>query len=249
MLNNILKGIQAYFGVFGLISKLKLWKYFFVPMLISLITAIIIGVSAYGFSDTIANYVTSLLPDWANYSWVTTVFAIISNAGIITLGLILYKYIVLALSAPFMSPVSEKIETHLTGIENNTFRNTSFQQQLWRGIRLNIRNFLMELVLTVPILILNFLPLIGNISSTVLLFLLQSYYAGFGNMDYTLERHYNYAESSRFVRNHRGMAIGNGIVFLLFLFIPIVGVVLVLPLSVTAASTETVKRIQYQKSL
>ena len=91
-------------------------------MLISLITAIIIGVSAYGFSDTIANYVTSLLPDWANYSWVTTVFAIISNASIITLGLILYKYIVLALSAPFMSPVSEKIETHLTGIENNTFR-------------------------------------------------------------------------------------------------------------------------------
>ena len=98
MLNNILKGIQAYFGVFGLISKLKLWKYFFIPMLISLITAFIIGVSAYGFSDNIADYISSLLPSWADYSWVNKVFSVISNVVIISIGLILYKYIVLALS-------------------------------------------------------------------------------------------------------------------------------------------------------
>ena len=34
MLKNISLGIKAYFGAFSLISKLKLWKYFFVPILI-----------------------------------------------------------------------------------------------------------------------------------------------------------------------------------------------------------------------
>ena len=60
-------------------------------------------------------------------------------------------------------------------------------------------------------------------------------------MDYTLERHFEYKKSVAFVRKHRGIAIGNGIVFILFLFIPIIGVILVLPLSVTAASTKTLE--------
>ena len=101
----------------------------------------------------------------------------------------------------------------------------------------------MELLLTIPILLLGFIPIIG-LFSTVLLFLVQAYYAGFGNMDYTLERHFKYNESLQFVRNHRGLAIGNGIVFMLFLLIPIIGVILVLPLSVTAASIKTVEALQ-----
>ena len=74
--------------------------------------------------------------------------------------------------------------------------------------------------------------------------MVQSYYAGFGNMDYTLERHYNYKDSINFVRRNRGIAIGNGLVFIMFLLIPFIGVILVLPLSVTAASLSTVKLIK-----
>ena len=43
------------------------------------------------------------------------------------------------------------------------------------------------------------------------------------------------------VDKNKGFAIGNGIVFMLFLLIPIIGIILVLPLSVTAASTRTLK--------
>ncbi len=101
----------------------------------------------------------------------------------------------------------------------------------------------MELFFTIPILLVRFIPVIGIIS-TVFLFLVQSYYAGFGNMDYTLERHFKYGESLKFVRNHSGIAMGNGIVFMAMLFIPLVGIILVLPLSVTASTTETVKLLQ-----
>ncbi len=103
----------------------------------------------------------------------------------------------------------------------------------------------MELWLTVVILIISLIPIIGWFTS-LLLFFIQAYYAGFGNMDYTLERHYNYKESVSFVRKHRGIAVGNGIVFMLFLLIPVIGVILVLPLSVTAASTKTVEVLEFK---
>ena len=242
MIKNIALAIQAYFGAFGLISQLRLWKYFAVPMLISFFTAILIGVTAYGLSDTIGSHIARV---WV-WHWGKETVALISNIlgglFIVLIGLILYKHIIMALSAPFMSPVSEKIEKHLLGTLHGS-RNTTFAQQLWRGVRINIRNLSMELLLTIPILLWGLIPIIG-IFSTILLFFVQAYYAGFGNMDYTLERHFKYSESIQFVKNHRGLAIGNGIVFMFFLLIPIIGVILVLPFSVTAASVKTIEALQ-----
>ena len=106
-----------------------------------------------------------------------------------------------------------------------------------------MRNLVKELLITIPILLLKFIPVV-NIFSTVLLFLVQAYYAGFGNMDYTLERHFKYRESINFVGKNKGIAIGNGIVFMLFLLIPVIGIILVLPISVTAASKETVELLK-----
>jgi CysZ protein len=248
MFKNILKGLEAYSGSFALISKLKLWKYFAIPIAISVITALTIGLTAYSLSDNIGRFISGIWPWDFGKETFTSISTFIGAVAIIAIGLILYKHIIMALSAPFMSPVSEKIETHLTGVESHQHRKTSFQQQLWRGIRINIRNLGKELLITIPILLLKFIPII-NIFSTVLLFLIQAYYAGFGNMDYTLERHFKYRESVQFVRKYRGVAMGNGIVFILLLLIPVVGIILVLPLSVTAASLKTVALLKEEGKL
>ncbi|WP_304142374.1 EI24 domain-containing protein [Mesoflavibacter zeaxanthinifaciens] len=247
MIKNILQGLQGYTGAFGLISKLKLWKYFFVPIIISFVTAVIIGVLAYGLSDNIGNFIAKVwFWDWGKETF-TTISSFIGGFVVVALGLILYRHIIMALSAPFMSPVSEKIEAYLTGVQKHQHRNTSFSEQLSRGIKINLRNLTRELLLTIPILLISFIPVIGIISG-ILLFLTQAYYAGFGNMDYTLERHFKYNESISFVRRYRGIAIGNGIVFMLLLLIPIFGIILVLPLSVTAASLKTVQLIKADKN-
>ncbi|WP_296315966.1 EI24 domain-containing protein [Winogradskyella sp. UBA3174] len=246
MINNILKGIQAYSGALGLISKLKLWKYFAVPIIISVVTALIIGLSAYGLSDNIGRFIANIWPWDFGKDTFTFISTFIGGIVVLAIGLILYKHIIMALSAPFMSPVSEKIETYLTGVESHSHRNTSFKEQLWRGIRINFRNLAKELLITIPILLLKFIPVI-NIFSTVLLFLVQAYYAGSGNMDYTLERHFKYRESINFVGRHKGIAIGNGTVFMLFLLIPVIGVILVLPMSVTASSLNTIKLLELEK--
>lgn len=246
MLKNITEGIKAYSQALELMSKLKLWKYFAIPIVISLITFVSIFIAAYGLSDNLGHYIAKIwIWDWGKDTF-TTFSEIVGAAVIIVIGLISYKHIIMAISAPFMSPVSEKIETHLIG--NNAehqHRNTSFQEQLIRGLKINIRNLFRELFASIIIIIGGFIvPFIGNFISTILLFVIQAYYAGFGNMDYTLERHFRYKESIRFVQRNRGVAIGNGIVFMLFLLIPVIGVIIVLPLSVTAASIKTVELIK-----
>ena len=245
MIQGILRGLKAYSGSFALISKLKLWKFFAIPMLISLLLAIIIGFTAYGLSDNIGGYFSSFWPWEFGKSTVETISEIFGGAIVLTLGFLTFKHIILAASAPFMGPISQKIETHLTGEEAVSIESSSLQL-LMRGIKIAIRNIIRELLATIPILLIGLIPVIG-LFSTVLLFLMQAYFAGFGNMDYTLERHFDYRNSVRFVKRNRGLAIGNGIVFILFLLIPIIGVILVLPLSVTAATVETVKEIQNEK--
>lgn len=244
----ILNGIKAYTGALALISKLKLWKYFFIPIIISIITASLIALSAYGLSDNIGRIIAQIWPWEFGKDTFTSVSTFIGGIVVIAIGLILYKHIIMAFSAPFMSPVSEKIEAHLTGVKNHNHRNTSFQEQLWRGIRINFRNLIKELLITIPLLLLKFIPVI-NLFSIGILVLVQAYFAGFGNMDYTLERHFKYRESLQFVRKNRGVAIGNGLVFILFLIIPVIGVILVLPLSVTAASIQTVALLEKEKEI
>lgn len=248
MLKAIVKSSSAYFGTLKLISKLGLWKYFGVPIAISVCTMFIIGLTAYSLSDNLGSLIATLwLWEWGSQSFLF-LSEIVSGLIIITVGFIIYKHIVLALSAPFMGPVSEKIERHLLGCPKNNTISNSFSELLWRGIRINIRNLSFEILLSLPFIILGFIPIV-NVFSAVVLFLIQSYYAGFGNMDYTLERHLSYNNSIRFVKQNKGIAIGNGMVFMLFLMIPIVGIILVLPLSVTAASIVTVDKLQTNKTL
>lgn len=239
--------MQAYGGTFKLINELGLWKYFGIPMLISFVTASLIGFAAWGLSDNVGALISKAwMWEWGSETF-RAIGDILGAITIVAIGLILYKHIIMALSAPFMSPVSEKIEAHLKG-ESHEHRDTSGVAQLWRGVRINVRNLGMELLLTIPILILSFIPVI-NIVTSVLLFLVQSYYAGFGNMDYTLERHFEVKESVQFVKRNRGVAIGNGIVFMAMLLVPVIGIILVLPLSVTASTTETVRLIDEAKRL
>ena len=240
MIKNILSGIRGYLGAFGLVSKLKLWKYFVIPIVISILTAAVIGFIAYGLSDSIGQYLARIWIWDLGKETFTAITSFLGAIFVLVIGLILYKHIILALSAPFMSAVSEKIEIHINGSLRSNHRKTTFQEQLWRGIRINVRNLGKELLITIPILLLKFIPVV-NIFSTILLFLVQAYYAGFGNMDYTLERHLNYKESINFVGKNKGVSIGNGIVFMLCLLIPVLGIIIVLPLSVTAASVRTVE--------
>jgi len=241
MLKGVYQGCSAYFEVYEVISRLKLWKFFVIPMLISFLVFSMILLVSFSLSGSIGSYIASF---WSWDFGQETIHAISRFFGgllIVIIGFISFKHIIMVLSAPFMGPISKIIEDDINGVVSQVKPSTT-SGLLIRGIRISLRNLLRELVLTIPILMFGLIPVVGFFS-VVILFLMQAYFVGFGNMDYTLERHFSYQKSVFFVQKNRGLAMGNGIVFMLFLLIPFIGVILVHPLSVTAATIVTVKSI------
>ena len=241
MISNLIDGLKAYLEAYEVISRLKLWRFFLIPMLISVLIFLNIVLVSISFSDEIGLYISSF------WSWdfgketINTVSMILGGIILISIGLIVFKHLVMILSAPFMGPISKKIEDDFTGVTSQT-QVSSPLTLMFRSIKISSRNLFRELLLSIPILILGLIPFIGFFS-LFLLFLMQAYFAGFGNMDYTLERHFSYQKSIQFVKANKGIAIGNGLVFMLFLLIPFVGVIFIIPFSVTSATISTVKII------
>ena len=241
MISNLIDGLKAYLEAYEVISRLKLWRFFMIPMLISVVVFLSIVLISISFSEVIGLYISSF------WSWdfgketINTISKILGGIILISIGLIVFKHLIMILSAPFMGPISKKIEDDFTGVTSKT-QVSSPSTLILRSIKISSRNLFRELLFSLPILLLGLIPFIGFFSF-ILLFLMQAYFAGFGNMDYTLERHFSYQKSIQFVKANKGIAIGNGLVFMLFLLIPFVGIILIIPFSVTSATIATVKII------
>jgi len=243
MIKDIVKSIQTYFKAIKVINELKLWKFFLIPTVIGLILGLTFISTAFSLSDNLGNSIAEYWTFDFGKNFVMGLSSWIAGFLIFILGIILYKHILMALSAPFMTPVSEKVESYLTGkpiVKNNSKK--SFVTQLARSIRLNTRNLLKELAITLPLMLLSLIPVVGIIA-VILIFYFQSFYTGFGNMDYTLERHLDYKESKLFIKKNKGLAIGNGAIFTAMLLIPFVGIMLTLPISTVASTIDTVERL------
>ncbi|UKN00724.1 EI24 domain-containing protein [Paracrocinitomix mangrovi] len=246
MIGDIFKSMGTYGKALGMISSLGLWKYLFIPILIGLLLGLAIIALAYFLAGLIGDYISDLWPFSFGESFIESTSDVIGGILVVILGIMIFKQLVMAFAAPFMTPVSERIEEHLSGKKlDKTDTASEFMAALVRGLRINLRNLFVELLITIPLMIFSLIPLI-NIFCIVLIFLIESYFAGFGNMDYTLERYTDYSQSVKFVRKNKGIAIGNGIVFILLLFIPVVGICLALPLSTAAATIDTYEKLKEQ---
>jgi CysZ protein len=249
MIKDIISSIKNYFKAFSLINKIGLWKYFLIPALIGLLLGVFFISTAYGLSDDLGEYISKLWPFEYGKNTIGNLSSWLGGLIILLLGIIVYKHALMALSAPFMTPVSEKVEAFITSKEPRKKKgNTEFFKLLFRSIRLNIRNLLKELLITIPLIFLSLIPVIGIFASVLILYI-QSYYTGFGNIDYTLERYFNYRDSKSFVKRHRGIAVGNGLIFTLMLFIPLIGVMLTLPIATVAATIDTTDKLLLEEQL
>ena len=86
------------------------------------------------------------------------------------------------------------------------------------------------------IFILAFIPVIGWITPLIGL-MVECYYLGFSMLDYSSERHkLSTSQSIAFIGKHKGLAIGNGMVFFLMHLIPVLGWVLAPGYAVIAAT-------------
>ncbi|HMR89041.1 MAG TPA: EI24 domain-containing protein [Saprospiraceae bacterium] len=218
---------------FGTITgkKSDALKYIFYSGLAALLICAGLIYLGFKFASVTGEYLGSLVPwEWAHES---IVFSIIIGIAVFLLFFMLIKYILLIALSPMLSYISERTELVLQG--SNKGAGFSFAKSTVRSVRINMRNMLKELSLTVILLILGFFPLLTAFVVPVM-FLVQAYFTGFGIMDFYLERHFTFKESVTKVYQHKWAAIALGSIFLVMFAIPILGIVLA-PYFTTVAGT------------
>ncbi len=243
MLKDIITAIQAYFQANRFIAKHKLWKWIFIP---GLIYSLLFFAGMYFFWKSSGSaiewmFLQTGIKGWMdkmNDSWLRFLFIF----GRIMLHLVfllfyfsLFKYIFLIIGSPVFAYLSEKTEAIIEG-KDFPFNFKQLLKDIVRGVKLAFRNVLWQTVYTVSILILSFIPVIGWVTPLIGL-LIECYYLGFSMIDYSCERNkLSTSQSIAFIGRHKGLAIGNGLVFYLMHFIPILGWILAPSYAVIAAT-------------
>lgn len=230
MLKEIIISIQSYSHAHRFIVKHRLWKWILIPGLIYSIL-FIAGIYLFWISSNSAiefillktgvkNWLDKMHDGWLSFFFI--VGQIILRLVLLLFYFSLFKYIFLIIGSPVFAYLSEKTDSI---IENKEFP-FSFKQltkDIVRAIRIALRNMLWQTVYGVTILILSFIPLAGWIAPLVAL-MVEWYYFGFSMLDYSSERDkLSSQESIDFIGRHKGLAIGNGMVFYMMHIIPVLG--------------------------
>jgi len=232
MIVSVARGVFSYIEAFGFIFRAGLVRYFLYSGIIGLAILGVFGGIVYTTFGPIGAWLVSWLP-WdieLNSSFGGWVSVLLGSV----LFLSVFKYLVLIFTAPIMSALSAKVEYEIDPYSTR-LKNGSFIKEMARGLRVSIRNVLRELSLTLVMLLIGVIPVLTIVSGPVIL-IIQSYFAGFGNLNLWAERHLSYRDTLHFMRTNKGMCIGNGIVFVFLLAIPVIGVFLAPPLATIAGT-------------
>jgi len=235
MLTEFFFAIKSYKTAFRYMMKRSLWKWQIIPGTISLILGALILGMAYRLGNNLGAYIMYFYPFEFGTEVLTTLFNFFGKIMLFVTGLFMYRWVLLILIGPFLSVISEQVEKIYLGTQGAEFSLSRMFRDIKRGIRMTFKLIRKELKYTFLNFFLGLVPIIGIISYP-LSFLIQGYFAGFGNMDFTMERHFTVKEREQFVKKHKGLAIGNGLVFILILSIPIIGLILAPTLAVIAST-------------
>jgi CysZ protein len=250
LLKEIVIAIDSYFRAHRFITTHRLWKWIVWP---GVFYMILFGAGMYLFiitSGKIEHYIGELTGAnrWmqqqrnALLSFIVVMGGIMVRLILLFFYFSLFKYLFLIIGAPVFAYLSEKTEALLEG-KDFPFNFTQLLKDILRGIRISVRNALWQTVYSIFILIFSFIPVVGWITPVFALFI-ECYYYGFSMLDYSCERHkLSPAASVEFIGKHRGLAIGNGMLFYAMHIIPVLGWILAPSYAVVAATLS----IYYQK--
>lgn len=243
MLKEIVIAINSYFKAHRFIKEHRLWKWILVP---GIIYAILFATSMYLFgqsANSVIQYFSDLigikdwLQKWEN-TWLGFLFtftAIIFWMILMFFYFSLFKFMWLILGSPIFAFLSERTSAIIEG-RDYPFSLRQFFSDMLRGVQVALRNSFWQTIYIVSILMCSFIPIIGWTAPILALFV-ECYYYGFSMLDYSCERRkMNVAASFEYVGNHKGLAIGNGIVFYLMHAVIIIGWILAPSYAVIAAT-------------
>ena len=243
MLKEIVIAIQSYFRAHQFISKHRLWKWILIPGILYMILFVVGMFFFWESSDAAVTYLSRRMgiDRWLHQqkSGILSFFFLMGEIMVRLILVLFYfslfKYLFLIVGSPLFAYLSEKTESIIEG-KDYPFNLKQLLKDVIRGVKLALRNTLWQTVYTVSLLILSFFPVVGWITPVITLFI-ECYYYGFSMLDYSCERHkLSPSESITYIGNHKGLAIGNGMVFYLMHLVPVVGWVLAPSYAVVVAT-------------
>jgi CysZ protein len=230
LLKELILAIRAYFSAHRFIVQHKLWKWMIVP---GILYAYLFVLGMNYFSQSSSFFIESIILKTGLKSWVDTLnndligFFITMGSFWLWFTLLLFyfalfKYLFLILFAPFFAYLHLRIDA----IKNEivfVFNSKAYRKLIARALLLNVTNLLWQTVYLIPIVIICTLPIIGWFTP-IFTILIECYFLGAAMLDYSLaSENKNKVAAAAYVNNHKGLPIGNGLVFYLLHFIPIIG--------------------------
>ncbi len=229
MLKEIIIAFQSYVRAHQFIVKHKLWKWILIP---GILYTILFLVGMYFFMHSANSVVLWLGNETGIQRFLHNThnalfnFFLVMTAMMVHLVLLffyfsLFKYLILIIGSPVFTYLSEQTEALINGKEYTFQFNGQLRQDMKRGIRVALRNSWWQTVYIITILILAFIPLVGWITPVICIFV-ECYYYGSSMLDYSCARHdLAPGVANTYIGQHKGFAIGNGIVFYGLHFIPV----------------------------
>ncbi len=241
MLKEIISGATSYFRAIKVIHQRRLWHYFLLPGMVSVLFFLFLSTIVYFTFTPMGNWIASAYPaEWWGKGILEASAGVLFSVILILLGGVLFRYVLIIALGPFLSSLSEKIEYHYNRKRYPKNLKTNVQG-IWRGVRVAVSLLFFELLFTLPLYPFLLIPGL-NVIITPLIFCISSYYAGRGNMDFTFERRFGVLESIRTGKKHKWLAFGNGLVYMLMIS-SIIGVFFAPILSAAGLTVELVKRL------
>lgn len=191
---------------------------------------------------------------WLATSWAADLVTIGGGIGaalrflleiIVAVGVTIATAVLLILlggvvASPFNARLSEEVERTLSAdssvaVDRGTTRGTV--RDLFRGLMMTAGRFLIFLLLYPPILLTQFIPVVGVLLYPTLTFLYAAYLLAFDLSEEVLDRNFSsFRANVAVIATHKMLYLGFGSAMILLISIPVLNL-LALPIGVTAATT------------
>ena len=219
-------GLRAYGEVPRTLFRHRLWPFLLLPSTLSVILTFgVLGLTVWATMELGPWLEGRLEFSWA---WVERLVAVGAQLLVLCAAMVafvfLHKRLILIFLAPLLGKLAERT-LERTEPESGLIDPLPFWPSVRRGIGVNLSHVFRELALTLFLLVGGlFLPGIGSVLTTPLIFLIQARYLGSGLADFPLEhRRFNARESLAFTSRRKALMTGLGTGYLLLMLIPVVG--------------------------
>ena len=222
MLKEITIAVQSWGEAHRFIQKHKLFRWIIIPGIIYTLLFIAGMIFFWKSADAVWSWVSSQLniegwlqkerSPWLSFLFVMT--GVMLRLTSVLFYFSFFKYLILIIGSPVFAYLSEKTEAIIEGKEHS-FNWSELKKDCTRNIKLALRNGGWQTVYLIALVLLSLIPLIGWITPLIAL-LMECYYFGFSMLDYSLARNsFTPSQSIHFTGRHKGLAIGNGVLFYL----------------------------------